>query len=357
MANYRTIQMLENDSRSLVAGVAGLACVFLLTIPSISGGASHLRESKPQPNIYEDKDGVATEKSVAEYSTKIPKIFLSIFVFLGLGTSIALAVLETLAGIDVVESWLNVGQWVCKIIGFQFGCADKIFQFLIVTQTASILLVRDSVKRYTLGIYTAISSMFLLALLLFQDGIITEGTGHGGTFGTGEEISLRISQLALSALVAFSSVSLPRRPDVFLDGKLVDRMYSVSALGRYSFSWVRGMLALARTKNRLELDDLPKMDHYSRSKDLSEAWAESKHPRKLWIEIFLAHKWPFMIQWMLTLLSAFGNFAPQFTTFHLLQILERRHPGDPASPEAWVWVVALTLTTIGQALIESWLFW
>ena len=104
--------MLENDSRSLVAGVAGLACVFLLTIPSISGGASHLRESKPQPNIYEDKDGVATEKSVAEYSTKIPKIFLSIFVFLGLGTSIALAVLETLAGIDVVESWLNVGQWV-----------------------------------------------------------------------------------------------------------------------------------------------------------------------------------------------------------------------------------------------------
>jgi hypothetical protein len=232
-----------------------------------------------------------------------------------------------------------------------------IIQFLIVTQTASILLVRDCVKRYTLGIYTAISSMFLLAVFLFQDGVITEDTGHGGTFGTSEEIGLRVSQLALSALGAFSSVSLPRRPDVFRDGKPVDRMYSVSALDRYSFSWVRGMLALARTKDRLEMDDLPEMDHYTRSKDLSESWAESKHPRKLWIEIFLAHKWPFMIQWMLTLLSAFGNFAPQFTTYHLLQILERRHPGDPASPEAWVWVVALTLTTIGQALIESWLFW
>jgi hypothetical protein len=117
------------------------------------------------------------------------------------------------------------------------------------------------------------------------------------------------------------------------------------------------MLAMARKKNRLELSDLPTMDHYTRSKDLSESWARSKHTRRLWIEIFLGHKWPFMIQWLLTLLSAFGNFAPQFTTYHILQILERRGQGEAASPEAWVWVVALTLTTLGQAVIESWLFW
>jgi hypothetical protein len=110
--------MLENDSRSLVAGVAGLALVFLLTIPSFIGVASHLRDSKPQPNIYEDKDGVATEKSVAKYSAKIPKTFLAIFVILGLASSIALAVLETLGGIDVIESWVNVGQWVRAFVGF-----------------------------------------------------------------------------------------------------------------------------------------------------------------------------------------------------------------------------------------------
>jgi hypothetical protein len=230
-------------------------------------------------------------------------------------------------------------------------------QFLILTQTAGILMIKNSLKRYTLGIYATISSIFLLAVLLFQDGVITEETGHGGNFGSREEVGLRVSQLALSALTAFSSISLPRRPDVFRDGKPVDRMYSVSALGRYSFSWVGGMLALARKKNRLELNDLPTMDHYTRSKDLSEEWGKEKHPRKLWIEIFLAHKWPFIIQWLLTLLSAFGGFAPQFTTYHILQILERREPGDAASPEAWVWVVALTLTTIGQAVIESWLFW
>jgi len=116
--------MLETDSRSLVAGVAGLVLVSLLTLPSLVGVASHLRESKLKSNLYEDKDGVATEKSVAAYSAKIPKIFLSIFTVLGLGTSIALAVLETLARVDVIEGWVNVGQWVCSLMGFQFGRAD-----------------------------------------------------------------------------------------------------------------------------------------------------------------------------------------------------------------------------------------
>jgi hypothetical protein len=233
-------------------------------------------------------------------------------------------------------------------VSLEIGRAD-ILQFLILTQTAGIILIKDSVKRYTLGIYTAISSIFLLAVLLFQDGVITEDTNRGGSFGTGEQVSLRISQLALAALTAFSSISLPRRPDVFRNGKPVDRMYTVSALSRYSFAWVGGMLAMAREKKRLELDDLQTMDHYTRSKDLSEEWGKSKHPRKLWIEIFLVHKFQFMIQWFLTLLSAFGNFAPQFTTYHILQILERRQPGQPASADAWVWVLALTLTTISQA--------
>jgi predicted RND superfamily exporter protein len=106
--------MLENDSRSLVAGIGGCVLVFLLTLPSLASVASHLREPKPKSNIYEDKDGIATEKSVAEYSAKIPKIFLFVFAVLGLGTSIALAVLETLAGVDLIETWLNVAQWVRK---------------------------------------------------------------------------------------------------------------------------------------------------------------------------------------------------------------------------------------------------
>ena len=107
--------MLENDSRSLVAGVAALALVLLLTLPSVIGIASHLRDPKPKSNIYEDKDGVASEKSVAEYSAKIPKISLGIFTISGLSLSIALAVLGIVGESDglLVEDWVNVAQWVC----------------------------------------------------------------------------------------------------------------------------------------------------------------------------------------------------------------------------------------------------
>jgi hypothetical protein len=64
-----------------------------------------------------------------------------------------------------------------------------------------------------------------------------------------------------------------------------------------------------------------------------------------------------MIQWFLTLLQAFGNFAPQFVIYHLLKILEARVLGQPISPEAWIWVTVLTITTLGASWIEAWLFW
>ena len=64
-----------------------------------------------------------------------------------------------------------------------------------------------------------------------------------------------------------------------------------------------------------------------------------------------------MMQWFLTLLQAFGNFAPQFVIYHLLKILEGRVKGQPISPEAWIWVIVLTITTLGASWIEAWLFW
>jgi hypothetical protein len=134
-------------------------------------------------------------------------------------------------------------------------------------------------------------------------------------------------------------------------------MLTASALDRLNFTWVQHLLMYAKKTKRLNLEDLPKMDHKTRSKDLSRSWATKGHPRKLWVEVFLAHKWPLFAQWFLTLLQAFGNFAPQFTTFHILKILEARVPGQPAPSEAWIWVFLLTVSSIGASWIESWTFW
>lgn len=128
-------------------------------------------------------------------------------------------------------------------------------------------------------------------------------------------------------------------------------------MDKFCFTWVGPLLFQAKKTKRLELEDLPTMDHYTRSKDLSRSWAEKPHPRKLWVEVFLAHKWALVTQWVLTLVQAFGNFAPQFVTFHILRILETRISGQPAPTEAWIWVLVLTFASIGAAWVESWLFW
>ena len=231
----------------------------------------------------------------------------------------------------------------------------KILQSFILVQTVAIDLVRNPTKSYSLGFLSGLSSAFLFAVLLFQDALLIQDQSNVETAPA--QIVLRSSQLVLSIFAAIASISLPRRPEVFYNGKPVDNMLTRSALDKFCFTWVSPLLLHAKKTKRLELEDLPTMDHYTRSKDLSQAWGDKPHPRKLWIEVFLAHKWPLVKQWLLTLVQAFGNFAPQFVTFQILRILENRIPGERSPTEAWIWVLVLTFASIGSSWVESWLFW
>lgn len=326
---------------STAAGGAALLAVAFLTIPAIRDHVVRLREKKEKASVYEDDDGVASEESMAKYSTTVAKVLLAIFTTLGLLTAIALAVLATVHHDEIsakVENWLNVASWA-----------------LIVVQTIG-TVIRKTTKSYELGLYTTLSCAFLLAAILFQDALVIRDP-QTKDLGSPENIVFRVSQLVLALLAGFAGVSITRRPEVYFDGVPVDGMHTVSALSRYSFNWVEHLLHLAHIKKRLELDDFPAMDHNTRAKELSQSWESKVRPRRLWVELLLAHKWPFIIQWFLTLIQSFGNFAPQFVNFHFLQLLEERDLGMPVSKEAWIWVVALTVVTIGSSWIESWLFW
>lgn len=178
-----------------------------------------------------------------------------------------------------------------------------------------------------------------------------------GAFGPSVAVGLRIALLPLTLAAAISNITVPRRPVVFLDGKPIDAQMTGSFFSRITFTWVGPLLTLARTKNNLELEDLPTLDHFIRSKDVTEAWTEVDRPRKLWLETILAHKWAFMSQWFLALLQAFGNFAPQFALLHILRHLEARDAGFPVGLYGWIWVGALFIFTLVGAWIEAWLFW
>lgn len=109
--------MLDYNSGSLAAATCTLLLVITLTFPSVFSLTSHFREKGKQiPNTYTDKDGVATEETIAAFSTKIPKTLLMISTLLGFATSITLAVLDLFRydGLKL-EDWLNVALWASRI--------------------------------------------------------------------------------------------------------------------------------------------------------------------------------------------------------------------------------------------------
>lgn len=102
---------------SLACGITGLSIILLSTVSSVYVLASTGLKTKVRnvSQLYRDEDGVATEDSMAEYSTKIPTILICILSILGLGDAIALAVLSTLGLTNdnyFIENWLNVASWV-----------------------------------------------------------------------------------------------------------------------------------------------------------------------------------------------------------------------------------------------------
>jgi ABC-type multidrug transport system fused ATPase/permease subunit len=209
------------------------------------------------------------------------------------------------------------------------------------------------VQAYELGIYTFFSSTSLSCILLAQDIKLAEKLLHDNPLF----FALRAIELASAILLAISGLAIPRRPDVYLNGELVDRMYTVSAFSRFNWSWPHDILSLAKKKNNLDMVDLNRPDRYTRAVAVSNDWKRKNYKHPLWISLLLAHKKAFAIQWILTLITSFLNFAPQWVILQLLRILESRHAGDRIGPEVWIWAVWLGVVIIAESWTECYVFW
>lgn len=110
---------------SLAAGAIALTLVAVSSAKSLRLIAPrwHGRKDSQLPCVYEDADGVATAETTAAYSTTAPKIAICLLTVLGLGVSVALAVLGTLDGRDgfFLENWFNVAAWVNWDCQFAYG--------------------------------------------------------------------------------------------------------------------------------------------------------------------------------------------------------------------------------------------
>jgi hypothetical protein len=103
--------MLETFSRFLGSGITGSVLILLLSTPS---GIALLSRSSPksEPEIYQDKDGVATPESVAKYSAKFSKISIASLTVAGFGFSVGMGVYGIIHTDQSIVNWLTVMQWV-----------------------------------------------------------------------------------------------------------------------------------------------------------------------------------------------------------------------------------------------------
>ena len=111
------------DLSSIIVGSVGLGLVVATTVPA---AYANVRKFVPRKQgaeyhavdaLYQDGDGVATEKSQEEFSTLIPRCLALAGCLAGLGLSGAVAALATIRPENALlfEGWLAFASWVCEI--------------------------------------------------------------------------------------------------------------------------------------------------------------------------------------------------------------------------------------------------
>ncbi|KAI1326944.1 P-loop containing nucleoside triphosphate hydrolase protein [Xylariaceae sp. FL0255] len=330
-----------DDVLMMVLFAIGLGIISALTIPAGFQFIKQTCSKEPKIDTYEDEDGQSTLEAVKKYSARWPKVSILVISFLGFFISIAISVLTTLSPQETrdhrlsIENWLVTASWA-----------------LLSLQAICVAASRKSVVAYNLGIYSSISCIILAAVLVLQD---SEIAGH---LWKQDEVVFALRAVEILAVVglAFASLTIPRRPDVFYDGELVDREATDSAWNKLNWGWASYILKIA-SKKRLDLKDLPRPNHLVRSKDTTAAWLSHDFHHPLWTSIFLAHKWTFFHQWGLSLFTSILNFAPQWVVLQLLHLLERREGNEKVGYQGWVWALWLIVAILAMNWVETQVFW
>ncbi|KAF3768887.1 P-loop containing nucleoside triphosphate hydrolase protein [Cryphonectria parasitica EP155] len=162
---------------------------------------------------------------------------------------------------------------------------------------------------------------------------------------------------AIAALVAFFALgSVPRRPDVYFKGTVVDQQYTVSLLSKISFSWNSLVFDISR-RRQLEMEDLPQLDYMNRSSNLHRMFNEKKTEGRLWWKLFKFHWFELAQQWGLVLIEAVLALFPQYVMYNLLQRLEQPRTPETGLSTNLAWVLALSLSLALDSIVGSVMSW
>ncbi|KAJ9406729.1 hypothetical protein DTO045G8_5395 [Paecilomyces variotii] len=336
----------SKETGALITGALGLSIVAASTAPALISIATRFspkarrRASEAVEILYEDQDGAATPESVQAFTDKLQRASIAALTVIGFFTSLAIAMLTTRKGPEsyLIEAWLQVGIW-----GFH-------------TIHAIALFVEPSPKkRFALGGHAFIASVITIAVPCIEAVLLWSHGPH--ELRDKEFIALFCTYIAVALIKALLTVTLPRRPDVFRNGKIVDREHTTSIIGRYAFFWVDSILAFAIKNRGLSISDLHELNSEIRSRSLREKLEKAKGSHRLWKAIIVANFGGFTQQLALAGVISVLSFAPQIALLGILRSLEARGTESWNSYVSWFWVFALGFLMVITTGFEQWLFW
>lgn len=330
----------------LITGSVALFLTGLDSIPAVQSIADRIWRKLPPVDehtraktTYRDEDGEASEESLRAFSDKWQRVGIAIFSIIGFLTTLALAVFTTFGVTDfTILNWLQVGIWI-----------------LLSIQAVSFFTEPRPVERFNLGKYAFGGSLIALTVTGIEIHLVS--SSHGALFLQKIWIGLTIAQATSGFLLGLFSILLPRKPDLYLNGRIVDRELSVSALGRFTFSWANSILNYAVKNKSLELTDLPRLRAEKRTDRLRDHFEKSRGNRKIWKALVVAHWKSLLLQLVLTLILCVLSFGPQTALFNILKSLETRDLESWHPVQALAWVLALGGLMLLQSSIEAWVFW
>ncbi|PGH14692.1 hypothetical protein AJ79_02858 [Helicocarpus griseus UAMH5409] len=338
--------MAIQETASLFVGASGLLLVALCSIPGLDALSSRLLTRRRSGyialrEIYKDEDGIATEDSTKRFSQKLYCVLTLCLSTLGFLASLALAVLSTLGKDPTrsIETWLQALIWAFAVLN-----------------AVALFVEPSSTKRFTIGLCIATSLALYVSIITIR--IVFLQPGINWPYQSYAHDVLTIVQLVVAFFCGCFSLLIPRRPDVFRNGKVVDGQYTTSWFGRISFSWASSLLKGIRRNKSLDVEHLPELDHPTRAKSLLESFDQTKHKSpRFWKVMIYRYLSPLLLQLTLVILSSLLSFAPQFCLLKILRALEARSRGSWDPSEAWAWVLALGVSMLIYSTIESWLWW
>lgn len=168
---------------------------------------------------------------------------------------------------------------------------------------------------------------------------------------------LLVTQISIAFLRGVCCIQIPRRPDVFHNGTIVDQQGTVSILSRLTFSWANGLLQHTNRSKGLGIDDLPVLSLAARPETLHPLLEQDRIGRPLWKALIITHWHAIVIQMTLAVSSCAFSFGPQLALYKILKSLESRGMGSWSSSHSWMWVLALGCFMLLSSSADSWLFW